>query len=223
MKKKFLLVIGLILIVPILYALINPSQGSHPSQTILNSGGSVFNNDGHAYLCDSLSEPSSSSDVTSDVSHPIQQFSKSSTNLNSVDSNNNGWPDSGMAITGSSTPTQIASGLLFHDLSGIKRNVGGALNQKIDSDGNGWPDKCDCVPAVYGEWSDTNNACIAQIGGAETCNPTSGAGPYTCGSEVKNNCVDVITIGGGNGPCPYGPQFIATFKTRTVSCNPNCV
>lgn len=141
----FVLVIA---IIPLIYSLINTSQAYHSADKIVNSGGRVFNDQGIAYLCDSLSDPATSSDVTSNVGHSIQQFSRNSSDLNSIDSNNNGWPDKGIALVGSFTPTQLPAGSVFHNISEIKRGISGAENKKIDSNGNGWPDKCDALSSV---------------------------------------------------------------------------
>ena len=77
--------------------------------------------------------------------HPLQQIAKSSTDLESIDSDNNGWPDAGVGLTGSSSPDQSPAGDVYHPISQIRRGISGAQNRKIDSDGNGWPDMCDSI------------------------------------------------------------------------------
>lgn len=109
-NKLFLAILITLTVIPIIYAIsVILSQPNHTSQEIVNSGGRVFNNQGQAYFCDSLSEPTSSSDIIDTVNHPLQQFSKNSTNSESIDSNNNGWPDVGVTIL--STETQNIANL----------------------------------------------------------------------------------------------------------------
>jgi len=150
MRMLFLSLISFTFIITgFAYALnVVTSQPWHTAQQIVNSCGRVFDDEGRAYLCDSVNEPTSISDVGPGPTHSIQYLSKSATDMESIDSDNNGWPDVGIGLVGSSTPSQPSAGTVSHDISQIRRGVSGAQNQNIDSNNNGWPDKCDNIPGV---------------------------------------------------------------------------
>ena len=108
-------------------------QPWHNAQQIINSGGRVFDDQGRAYKCDSFVAGSAPGVTSTSVSHEEKQISKSDSNLESIDTDGNGWPDIGLSLSAPSS--QLASGVFFHNISEIK--------SEIDKNGNGWPDRCD--------------------------------------------------------------------------------
>ncbi len=104
------------------YSALITTQAWHVSQEIANDNGLVFDVNGSALLCDSLAEPTATQATdTNKPNHPVQQIAFNATDQRSIDSNNNGWPDIGINITGTKSVTQAQKGFVYHLISEIKR------------------------------------------------------------------------------------------------------
>jgi hypothetical protein len=111
----------------------------HPAQQIVNSGGSVFNEQGQVYRCDRIGPSSGTEEISdSDISHPLSTIAISEGVLETVDQDSNGFPDVGLSLTGA--PDQLPSSGATHSLKDIF--IG---SRSLDQNDNGWPDACDCV------------------------------------------------------------------------------